>query len=479
MFIKIYFKWIFLQSFLYTRFNLNKGSSMSALEMIESINNIVWGPPLLILMGLVGIILTFRLRGLQVRHLIYAHKLAFVKEDSKSQGDISHFQALMTALAATIGIGSITGVATAIAIGGLGALFWMWVAAFFGMATKYAEAILAVKYRKIDGNGQMCGGPMYYIEKGLNAKWLGVIFAVFTAFAAFGTGNMVQSNSVAMAMKETFSISPYITGVILVFISAIPLFGGIKSIGRVVEVLVPAMALFYLMISLSVVLINYKEIPYAFMMIFKTAFTGHAATGGFIGSSVMLAIQLGVSRGVFSSEAGLGSSPIAAAAARTDSPGRQALVSMSTVFITTGIVCTLTGLAIATTGVLGTCDGSNLALAAFSSALPFGGMMVTLAIIPFAYSTILGWAYYGERSMEYLFGIKSIFPYRVVFLFAIFLGCVLNLQIVWGFSNIMNGLMAFPNLIGVLLLSGVVARETVLFEALLKQERKAKIAIKV
>jgi len=433
-------------------------------------------------MGCVGILLTVRLRGVQIKHLFYAHKLAFTREDKGAEGDISHFQALMTALAATIGIGSITGVATAIAVGGLGSLFWMWVAAFFGMATKYAEGILAIKYREIDSNGQMCGGPMYYLEKGLKAKWLGVIFAILTSCAAFGTGNMVQSNSVANALFETFSISPTMTGLFLVLISAFPLLGGIKSIGKVVEVLVPTMALFYLLISLSVVLIHFKEVPSAFMMIFKTAFTGQAATGGFVGSTMMLAIQLGVSRGVFSSEAGLGSSPIAAAAAKTDSPGRQALVSMCSVFITTGVVCTLTGLAIATTGVLGkldsagnVLDGSNLALAAFSSTLPYGGMMVTLAIIPFAYSTILGWAYYGEKTMEYLFGVKSIFPYRVFYLAAVFIGCVLNLQVVWGFSNIMNGLMAFPNLIGLLFLSGVVSYETILFEALLKREKALKI----
>jgi AGCS family alanine or glycine:cation symporter len=444
-------------------------------NIIEAINNIVWGPPLLIFIIAVGVLLTYRLKGIQIRHLIYAHKLAFTRTDSKAEGDISHFEALMTALAATIGIGSITGVATAIAIGGLGSLFWMWVAAFFGMATKYAEAILAIKYREIDGNGQMCGGPMYYLDKGLNAKWLGVIFAVLAVIASFGTGNMVQANSVANAMKETFSISPSITGLVLVCISALPLIGGIKSIGKVVGVLVPAMALFYFCISMVVVLVNYAQIPHAFAMIFKTAFTGQAATGGFVGSSIMLAIQLGISRGVFSSEAGLGSSPIAAAAAQTDSPGRQALVSMSSVFITTGIVCTLTGLAIATSGVLdrvsSSVDGSDLALAAFESSIPYGGLMVTLAIIPFAYSTILGWAYYGEKSMEYLFGLKSILYYRIFFLAFIFVGAVLNLQIVWGFSNIMNGLMAFPNLIGLVFLSGVVARETTLFEALLRREK--------
>lgn len=451
------------------------------LEILDTINNIVWGPPLLIFMVAVGVLYTVRLRGLQIRHLIYAHKLAFVRDDGKADGDISHFQALMTALAATIGIGSITGVATAISIGGLGALFWMWVAAFFGMATKYAEAILAIKFREEDVNGQMCGGPMYYLQKGLKAKWLGIIFSVLAAITAFGTGNMVQSNSVATAAFETFSIDPYITGIILAILTAITLLGGISSIGKVVGVLVPAMAVFYFVISLGVVFINITHVPYAFVTIIKSAFTGQAAAGGFVGSTLMLAIQLGVSRGVFSSEAGLGSSPIAAAAAKTDSPGRQALVSMSSVFITTGIVCTLTGLAIATTGVLGASDasgavleGSGLVIAAFDSSIPFGGLLVTLIIIPFAYSTILGWAYYGEKSVEYLFGVKAIIPYRIFYIVIVFLGAVLNLQMVWGIANIMNGLMAFPNLIGLLFLSGIVARETELFEALLKREKKKK-----
>lgn len=448
------------------------------LEIIDSINDIVWGPPLLIFLVVVGIILTVRLRGLQIRHLVYAHKLAFTKDDSKEKGDISHFEALMTALAATIGIGSITGVSTAIAIGGLGSLFWMWVAAFFGMATKYAEAILAIKYRRVDSNGEMCGGPMYYLEEGLKSKFLGVLFAVLASIAAFGIGNMVQANSVSAAVLETFSISPYITAIGLVLICAIPLMGGIKSIGKVVGILVPAMALFYFCISLAVVLLNITKVPHAFYMIFSTAFTGQAATGGFAGSTIMLAIQLGVSRGVFSSEAGLGSSPIAAAAAKTDSPGRQALVSMSSVFITTAIVCTLTGLVIATTGVLGApnsgADGSLLALNAFDSVFPYGGLLVTLSIIPFAYSTILGWAYYGEKCMEYLLGERAIAPYRVLYLIFVFAGSILNLQLVWGFANIMNGLMAFPNLIGLLLLSKVVSKETKTFEKLLAKERAEK-----
>ena len=451
------------------------------LEILETINNIVWGPPLLIFMTVVGVLYTFRLRGLQLRHLIYAHKLAFMRDDGKADGDISHFQALMTALAATIGIGSITGVATAISIGGLGALFWMWVAALFGMATKYAEAILAIKYRIVDENKQMCGGPMYYLEKGLGVKWLGVLFSVLAAITALGTGNMVQSNSVANAISETFAVHPSITGLILVIVTATTLLGGIKSIGKVVGILVPSMALFYFLISISVVLFNIAHVGKAFALIFTTAFTGQAAVGGFVGSTIMVAIQMGVSRGVFSSEAGLGSSPIAAAAAKTDSPGRQALVSMSSVFITTGIVCTLTGLAIATTGVLGgvdsagkMLDGSALVIAAFDSVIPYGGLMVTLIIIPFAYSTILGWAYYGEKAMEYLFGVRSIVFYRIFYIGIVFIGAILNLQVVWKFSNIMNGLMAFPNLVGLLFLSGIVVKETSLFEALLKKERAAK-----
>ena len=449
------------------------------LKIINAINDFVWGPPLLILMIVVGVLLTFRLRGLQVRHLIYAHKLAFKRDDSKAEGDLSHFQALMTALAATIGVGSITGVSTAIAIGGLGSLFWMWVAAFFGMATKYAEAILAIKYREIDENNQMCGGPMYYLEKGLKAKWLGVIFAVLAVFTSFGIGSTVQANSVATAVFDSFSFSPYISGIVLVLLCAVPMVGGIKSIGRVVGILVPVMALFYFCICIFVVIVNIDQVPHAFYMIFKTAFTGQAAAGGFAGSTIMMAIQIGISRGVFSSEAGLGSSPIAAAAAKTDSPGRQALVSMSSVFITTGIVCTLTGLVIATSGVFGvaqsgaiTAGGSTLILDAFNTVFPYGGLLVTLSIIPFAYSTILGWAYYGEKAMEYLFGVKSIIPYRIIFIPTIFIGAIANLEAVWGFANIMNGLMAFPNLIGLLFLSGVVARETDLFEALLKRERK-------
>jgi len=449
------------------------------LYWINVINDWVWGPPLLIFMVFVGVYLSIKLRGLQFRHLWYAHKLAFSRHDDGAQGDISHFQALMTALAATIGIGSIAGVATAIAIGGLGSIFWMWVAALFGMATKYAEAILAIKYRVVDEHNEMCGGPMYYLDKGLKSKFLGVSFAVLAAISAFGTGNIIQANSVAAAIIELYPMNPLWIGIILMVITALPILGGIKRIGKVVGIVVPVMAIFYLFGSVLVILIQYKELPHAFAMIFKTAFTGQAATGGFIGSTLMLAVQLGISRGVFSGEAGLGSSPIAAAAAKTDSPGRQALVNMTSVFITTGIICTLTALVIATSGVLGQLgpdgqllNGSALTIRAFDMIIPYGGLIVTIALIPFAYSTMLGWAYYGEKSIEYLFGIKATLLYRIIFILAIVPGAVLNLEIAWGFANIMNGLMSFPNLIGLFLLAGIVSSETKLFEKQLKMEKE-------
>jgi AGCS family alanine or glycine:cation symporter len=448
------------------------------LFFLDKVNNIVWGAPLLILISFVGVYLTILLKGIQFRRLFYAHKLAFSKKDHGAKGDISHFGALMTALAATIGIGSITGVATAIAIGGLGSLFWMWLAALFGMATKYAEAILALKYRTTDEKGEMCGGPMYYLHKGLNSKFLGVTFAILAAITAFGTGNMVQSNSVAEAFKTLApSINPIWIGVLLTIATALPLFGGIKSISKVVSVLVPSMALFYFISCLVVVGFHISKVPACFLLIIKSAFSGQAAVGGFLGSTIMTAIQCGVSRGIFSSEAGLGTSSIAASAAKTDSPGSQALVSMCTVFITTGIVCTLTGLVIATTDVLGTfssdgtvLNGSALAIKAFDKVIPYGGALVTIAIIPFAYSTILGWAYYGEKAIEYLIGYRATHCYRVFYSLMVFFGAILNLEIVWGFANIMNGLMAFPNLIGLIFLAPMVAKETTLFESELEKE---------
>ena len=450
-------------------------------KSLECLNSIVWGPPLLILLVLVGFYLTVKTKGIQLRYFLYAHSLAFKRSSQKGAGDISHFQALMTALAATIGIGSITGVATAIAIGGMGALFWMWVAAFLGMATKYGEAILAIKYRVIDENGEMCGGPMYYIEKGLRWKWLATLFACFGAIAAFGTGNMVQANSVSLALLNFFHISPVWSGLLLVCFVGIALIGGIKTISKVTGILVPAMAVFYIVGGLYIILIKITAVPEAFSLIFRSALRGQAAFGGFAGSTVMMAIQMGVSRGIFSSEAGLGSSPIAAAAAKTDTPGRQALVSMCSVFITTGIVCTITSLVIALSGVLGEIgpdgtllNGSTMALEAFDRLVPYGGLVVIIALIPFAYSTILGWAYYGEKCVEYLFGFRVIKMYRIFYTCLIFPGAILGLKVVWEFANLMNGLMAFPNLIAIFALTKVISKETAGFKQLLKKERLKK-----
>lgn len=459
---------------------------MEKIENIVSLlNHWVWGPPLLILLVLVGIYITIRTRGLQFRYLVYAHKLAFSRNDKKSEGDISHFQALMTALAATIGIGSITGVATAIALGGMGSLVWMWGAALIGMATKYGEAILAVKYRETDERGEMCGGPMYYIHKGIGWKWLAVLFAIFGVLASLGIGNTVQANSVSHALSDLFQLNPMWTGVSLMILVGIALIGGIKSIGNIVGVLVPAMAIFYILGGIAIILLKAHAIPSAFALIFRSAFSGQAAVGGFAGASVMMAIQMGISRGVFSGEAGLGSSPIAAAAAKTDTPGRQALVSMCSVFITTGIVCTITGLVIAVSGVLGDIgpdgkmlDGSAMALRAFNSIIPHGGLIVTIALIPFAYSTILGWAYYGEKCIEYLLGYRAVRWYRFFFTLVLFPGSILSLRLVWDFANMMNGLMAFPNLIGLFILGGAIAKESHFFEGLLKKEKEAKRLLK-
>jgi alanine or glycine:cation symporter, AGCS family len=450
-------------------------------QWLDVIDGWVWGLPLLILLVVVGGYLTWVLRGLQFRYFWYSHKLAFTRRDDHAQGDISQFQALMTALATTIGIGSITGVATAIATGGLGALFWMWVTALLGMATKYAEAILAVKYRVVDAKGEMSGGPMYYLARGLNAKWLAILFCVFGAVAAFGTGNMVQANSVSEALRDLCGFDPLWTGIILSALTGVALLGGIKSIARISTYLVPAMAIFYLVGGGVILGMKAHAIPAAFVAIFKSAFTGQAAVGGFLGSTVMLAIQMGVSRGVFSSDAGLGNSPIAAAAAKTDTPGRQALISMCSVFITTCIICTITGLVIAVTGVLGQMgnngellNGASMALKAFDSIFPGGRVIVTIAIIPFAYSTILGWAYYGEKCVEYLFGARKIALYRFLFTVMAIPGCLLSLKVVWGFANIMNGLMAFPNLVGLFFLSKIVAEETKLFEKIVQREKGKK-----
>lgn len=442
-------------------------------NLVGDISGIVWGPPLLILLVGTGIYLTIRLSFLQFSALPYALKLAFTKkhQDQKSKGDITHYQALTTALAATIGTGNIAGVATAVVLGGPGAVFWMWITAVFGMATKYAEAVLAVKYRVEGADGQMSGGPMYYIEKGLGWKWLAVLFAVFGAVAAFGIGNMVQSNSVASA-ATMFSIPVWVTGLVLAGFSALVILGGIKSIGRVTAFFVPIMALFYVIGGLVIIIGNLNLLPAAVGLIFTEAFTGSAALGGAVGA----AIRYGVARGVFSNEAGLGSAPIAAAAAKTDYPGRQALVSMTQVFIDTIIICSITGIILVMGGMYigGDVTGAALTSATFASFLGTPGTwIVSIGLIFFASSTILGWSYYGEKCFSYLFGDKAIKFYRVAFVVAVFVGAVIKLELVWDIADVMNGLMAVPNLIGLLALSGVVVAETNIFLKKAREEKKA------
>ncbi|MCP5469234.1 MAG: sodium:alanine symporter family protein [Chlamydiales bacterium] len=431
----------------------------------QKIDNLLWQPLFVILLG-VGAFLTVRLRFLQFRKLPYALKLAFSRHDHTAVGDISHFQALMTALAATIGIGNIAGIATAVTMGGLGSLFWLWVTTMIGMSTKYVEALLAVKYRVQDEKGNMAGGPMFYIRRGLNWKWLAGFFALFGAIATITTGNIVQSNSISEVVTTYFHVDPWVTGIILAAVTGAVLIGGIRSIGGVTSLLVPFMALFYVLGSMGILAFNIGVVPEALMSILRSAFTGQAAMGGFVGSTVMMAVQMGVARGVFSNESGLGSAPIAAAAAKTDYPGRQALVSMTGAFIST-IVCTFTGLAIAVTKVLGyigdngkILTGSRLTALAFDHGIPFGGYIVVLCCIFFGYSTIVGWAYYGEKCSEYLLGRRSTPWYRFIFTICVFLGVLIPIDIVWPLADIANAFMALPNLIALVALSSVAVKES-------------------
>lgn len=440
-------------------------------DIISSISNIVWGPPMLILIVGAGLYLTLRLGFLQFRTLPYALKLAFspARQDKKSQGDISHYQALTTAMAATVGTGNIVGVATAVVLGGPGAVLWMWVTALLGMATKYAEAILAVKYRVVNSKGEISGGPMYYLEKGLKAKWLGVLFAIFGSCAAFGIGNMVQSNSVSKAMSDSFNVPTWVTGLILMLLVGLVILGGIKSIGKVTSFFVPIMAAFYVLSGLVIMVLNFDIVPQAIGTIFNDAFTGSAIGGGLLGT----VIRYGVARGVFSNEAGLGSAPIAAAAAKTDLPGRQALVSMTQVFIDTIIVCSVTGITIVMADMYGGgLEGGDLTSASFAAFLgDTGGYIVTIGIVLFAFSTLVGWSYYGEKCFSYLFSDKAIPYYRVVFVLAVMYGALEELSVVFGISDIMNALMAAPNLIGLIGLSGVVVYETKRFLKVAKEEK--------
>jgi AGCS family alanine or glycine:cation symporter len=425
----------------------------------------IWGAPLLILLVGTGLWLTIRLKGIQFTTLGESLYLAFIKrkeDDDEEEGDISHFQALMTAMSATVGTGNIAGVATAIALGGPGALFWMWITGLVGMATKYAEAVLAVVYREKDANGNMSGGPMYYITNGLGWKWMGVLFAIFAAVAAFGIGNMVQSNSMADALNANFNVPFWATGLVTMFFVALVVIGGIKSIGRVTGFIVPFMVLFYVISCLIVLAVNFADIPAAFGIIFQHAFNPTAATGGFAGAAVMMTIRMGVARGVFSNESGLGSAPIAAAAAKTKHPVTQALVSMTQTFIDTIIVCTMTGLVIVLKGAWTTGkNGADLTTYSFQlSAVPGGEYIVTIGLVLFAFSTILGWCYYGEKSIEYLFGEKAIMPYRAVFVLFVGVGAVLKLNLVWTIADVFNGLMAFPNLVALIALTPVIVKTT-------------------
>ncbi len=446
---------------------------------LKTIDTWMWEKFLIYLVLFVGLILTIRLKGMQFRYLPYALKLAFSRHDDKAEGDISQFQSLMTALAATIGIASIAGMATAVMTGGFGAIFWMWVVALIGMATKYAEAILAVKYREIDHRGEMCGGPMYYIEKGLKWKWLGIVFAVFGALAAFAGGNMTQAHSIAEALYSLLDIPHYITGLVFAFLTAIVILGGIKSLGKVNAILIPAMGFMYIIGGLIVILYHYDKIFESFYFIFRSAFTGQAALGGFAGAGIMAAVQMGIVRGISSNEAGLGSAPIAAAAAKTDVPGRQALISMTGVFIASFIVCTITVLTILVSGVFGKVlpdgtilNGAPLVMEAFQTVLPFGKWVVAISLLCFGYSTILGWSYYGEKCVEYLFGERILIYYRIIFIALVFIGSLLTLEIVWLLVDIMNGLMALPNLIGLLFLAPIVVLESKGFFTLVKKEKR-------
>jgi alanine or glycine:cation symporter, AGCS family len=435
-------------------------------EFVQSASDLLWGMPLILLLVGTGVWLTINLRGLQFTKLWHSLYLALVKrrEEGDEPGDITHFQALMTALAATVGTGNIAGVATAIAAGGPGALFWMWITGLVGMATKYSEAVLAVKYREIDENGNMSGGPMYYLSKGLkNARWLGVLFAFFAVVASFGIGNMVQSNSVADALERSLNFPFWLTGIILMAATAMVIIGGIRSIGRVTGILVPIMIIFYMGASIIILLLYIDKLPAAIVLIFESAFTPSAGLGGFLGASVMLTIRMGVARGVFSNESGLGSSPIAAAAAKTKHPVSQALVSMTQTFIDTLVVCTMTGLVLIVTGEWSSgLTGAELTTVAFSTGIGHvgGEFIVSIGLALFAYSTILGWSYYGEKSLEFLFGIKAVMPYRYIFTIFVGVGAIAELDLVWAIADVFNALMAFPNLIGLLALTPVIVSET-------------------
>ena len=451
------------------------------IQFLDQLDNFIWGTPLLVLLVGTGIMLTIRLGLIQVTKLPQALKLIF-KSDHSGDGDISSFGALCTALAATVGTGNIIGVATALAAGGPGALFWMWLAAFFGMATKYAEGVLAIKYRQTDANGQVAGGPMYYITNGMGEKFKPL--AIFFAFsgilvALLGIGTFTQVNAITSSIENTLHLPAEVVGIVLAILVGIVTFGGINSISKVAEKIVPVMAISYLIICLTILATHYASIVPAFQLIFESAFTPLAAVGGFTGATVAMAIRNGIARGVFSNESGLGSAPIAAAAAKTEWAAEQGLISMTGTFIDSLIICTLTGLTLMVTGVWQMEDVATGALTetAFNTVLPtmgglpLGSLLLMVCLSLFAFTTILGWNYYGERCCEFLFGVKSIMPYRLIFVLMVGLGAFLQLEAVWLIADIVNGLMALPNLIAIVALSGVVVAETKAYFEHLQQSK--------
>jgi AGCS family alanine or glycine:cation symporter len=428
-------------------------------SILESISGVVWGPAMLVLLLGTGLYLTLGLRGMPIRRIGYGFRQILLGRRSEDEGEITPFQALATSLSATIGTGNIGGVATAIALGGPGAVFWMWMTALVGMATKYAEAVLAVKYREVDEDGRYVGGPMYYIKNGLGGhwKWLGTLFALFAMVAAFGIGNTVQANAVADVIETNMAVPAWLTGVVLAILVFLVIIGGIRRIAQVTEKLVPFMAVVYVVGALAIIIWNFTDVPGALAQIVTEAFSGSAATGGFAGAAVWAAIRFGVARGIFSNEAGLGSAPIAHAAARTNSPVRQGTIGMMGTFIDTIIICTMTALVIVLTGAWKTGEsGAALTSMAFNDGIPGGNWVVTFGMIFFAFTTIVAWSYYGERCAEFLFGVKVIMPYRYLWVVLLVVGAVANLELIWLIADVLNALMAIPNLIALLALSGTV-----------------------
>ena len=432
-------------------------------QIVDTVNGFVWGPVMLTLLLGTGIYLTIGLKGMTISHIPYAFSQLFKGRESSGEGEITPFNALMTSLSSTIGMGNIAGVATAIGLGGPGALFWMWCAAFVGMATKYAEAVLAVNYRETDELGRKVGGPMYYIKNGLggNWKWLGMAFALFGSLAGFGLANTVQSNAVSQVLETNFAVPTVVSGLVMAVLVGTVLLGGIKRIAVVAGKLVPFMALLYISATLLILITHATDIPAAVVLVVDSAFNGAAATGGFAGATLMLALRMGIARGIFSNEAGLGSAPIAHAAAETNSPVRQGTIAMLGTFIDTLVICTMTGLVLIVTGVWsGEPQGAAMTLAAFTSALPFGDLLLSICVALFAFTTMLGWSYYGERCAEFLLGPRVITPFRVLWVIGIFVGTQMSLELVWKMTDALNGLMAIPNLIALIFLSPVVFKLT-------------------